>query len=55
MCSNETKMKFGIVIKLRADNIYDLYFNERWVASRGSYRSILEEARIIIEEELLNS
>ena len=33
----------------------DLYFNDRWVASRGSYRSILEEAMAVMEEELLNS
>ena len=41
--SNETVQEFKI--KMRADNVYDLYINGQWVASRGHYENILEEIR----------
>ena len=43
--NNSTIKRFDITIKLRGDNVYDLYFNDEWVASRGSYENILNEAK----------
>ena len=51
--NNETMKKFEITIKLRRDNVYDLYMNDQWIASRGSYENILDEARNVIEKSLL--
>lgn len=51
--NNDTIKKFDIAIKLRGDHVYDLYFNDEWVASRGHYESILNEAKNIIENELI--
>ena len=51
--NNETVKKFDITIKLRGDNVYDLYFDGQWVASRGSCDNILDEARNVIEKSLL--
>ena len=52
--NNKTIERFDITIKLRGDNVYDLYINNEWVASRGSYWGILNEAKAIIENELIN-
>ena len=52
--NNETIKRFDIVIKLRGDNIYDLYLNGKWIASRGSCENILDEARNAIKDLLLN-
>lgn len=51
--NNETKKRFDLTIKLRGDNVYDLYLNGKWVASRGGYEGILDEARLAIKEHLL--
>ena len=51
--NNKTIKKFDITIKLRGDNVYDLYLNGEWVASRGSHDGILDEARKAIKESLL--
>ena len=51
--NNETIKRFDITIKLRGDNVYDLYMNGKWVASRGGYESILDEARSAIKDCLL--
>ena len=51
--SNETVKRFDLTIKLRGDNVYDLYFNDEWVASRGHYENILDEAKAVIKKELL--
>lgn len=53
--SNKTMKRFDITIKLREDNVYDLYFGDEWVASRGHYENILDEAKKIIEQRLLNN
>ena len=53
--NNSTIKRFDITIKLRGDNVYDLYFNDQWVASRGSYENILGEAKKLIENDLLNN
>lgn len=51
--NNETMMRFDITIKLRGDNVYDLYIDGKWIASRGSHENILDEARAAIKERLL--
>lgn len=51
--SNETMKRFDITLKLRGDNVYDLYINGEWVSSRGNCDNILEEAKIAIKKELL--
>ena len=53
--NNKTIKRFDITIKLRGDNVYDLYFNNEWAASRGSYDSILNDAKKIIEKSLIDS
>ena len=50
--NNETIKKFNIMIKLRGDNVYDLYMDGEWIASRGSCDSIVDEARNAIKESL---
>ena len=45
--NNKTIHEF--TIKLRGDNVYDLYVNDKWVASRGHYENILEEIRDAIK------
>lgn len=52
--NNETVKKFDITIKLRGDNVYDLYMNNDWIASRGSCDGILDEARNAIKDSLIN-
>lgn len=51
--NNETIKRFDITIKLRGDNVYDLYFNDEWVGSRGSYDHILDDAKKVIESSLI--
>ena len=50
--NNETIKRFDITIKLRGDNVYDLYLNGQWVASRGSAEKIIDEVRSIVGESL---
>ena len=45
--NNKTVHEF--TIKLRGDNVYDLYVDNQWVASRGHYENILDEIRGAIE------
>ena len=51
--SNETIKKFDITIKLRGDNVYDLYIDGNWMASRGSCETILDEVRNAVKKSLL--
>ena len=44
--------KFEWKIKLRCDNVYDLYLDDRWIVSRGSYEGILEELKTLMEENV---
>jgi hypothetical protein len=37
-----------IKIKQRGDGVYDLYFDDKWIASQGHYENILE----VIREEI---
>lgn len=52
--NNKTIKRFDITIKLRGDNVYDLYFNDEWVSSRGSYNGILDDAKKVIENSYIN-
>ena len=51
--SNETIKRFDIIIKLRGDNVYDLYIDNEWVASRGSYEGILDDVRAEMKRSLI--
>lgn len=51
--NNETVKKFDIKIKLRGDNVYDLYLDGRWIASRGRCDAILEELCTVVKDSLL--
>ena len=53
--NNETIKRFDITIKLRGDNVYDLYLGGKWIASRGNCESILDEARNVIKDSLINN
>lgn len=48
--NNETKFEWKI--KLRFDNVYDLYVNGKWVLSRGGHNNILDELKAIMDAEL---
>ena len=50
--SNETIKKFDITVKLRGDNVYDLYIDGKWLASRGSTYGIAEEVKKAMMERL---
>ena len=50
--NNETVKKFDITIKLRGDNVYDLYINDEWITSRGSCENILDEVRNEVRKSL---
>ena len=52
--NNETIKKFDITIKLRGDNVYDLYIDNSWISSRGSCDGILDDARSAIKSSLIN-
>ena len=52
--NNETIKRFDVIIKLRGDNVYDLYVNNEWITSRGNCDIILDEARKVIKSELIN-
>ena len=53
--SNETVKRFDIIIKLRGDNVYDLYMDGKWIASRGCCDNIVEEAKIAIRKSLIDN
>lgn len=48
--ANKTVHNF--TIKLREDRVYDLYFDGKWVVSRGSYENILVELKTLMEENV---
>ncbi|MEE1084321.1 MAG: hypothetical protein UH850_11410 [Paludibacteraceae bacterium] len=45
--NNKTVQEF--TVKMRGDNVYHLYIDGKWVASRGHYENILDELRKEIE------
>jgi len=40
----------NFTIKLRGDNVYDLYVDGKWAVSRGSYLNIIDELSKIIKD-----
>ena len=50
--NNETIKRFDVTIKLRGDNVYDLYLDGKWIASRGSCENIVDEAKNAIKSAL---
>lgn len=52
--NNKTVKEFNIKIKLRGDNVYDLYLDGEWVACRGAYDNIVDEVRNVVKESLYN-
>lgn len=50
--NNETVKKFDITIKLRGDNVYDLYIDKNHISSRGSFEHVLDEIRNEIRKSL---
>ena len=53
--NNETIKRFDITIKLRGDNVYDLYLNGDWIASRGSCDNIVDEVKHAVKNALLTN
>lgn len=51
--NNETVKKFDITLKLRGDNVYDLYVDGEWVTSRGSSDNALDEVKEVIRQSFL--
>lgn len=51
--SNETVKRFDIMIKLRGDNVYDLYIDGEHTSSRGNCDALLDDAKVVIREKLL--
>ena len=45
------KTKHNYLIKFRESGVYDLYVDKKWVVSRGSYQSMLEELKNIIASQ----
>ena len=52
--NNETIKKFDIMIKLRGDNVYDLYVGGEWVTSRGSCDKVLDDVNNIVKQSLIS-
>ena len=40
-----------IEIKLRGDNVYDIYVNEQWIGAAGYYMKALDMVREYFERE----
>lgn len=53
--NNETVKKFDITIKLRGDNVYDLYIDKNHISSRGSCEHILDEVRNELKKSLYDN
>lgn len=49
------KTKHNYLIKFRENGVYDIYVDKKWVVSRGSYQSMLEELKNIIESDDYNT
>lgn len=51
--NNKTIKKINITIKLRGDNVYDLYVDDELLASRGSYDGIVDEVKKAMKKSLI--
>ena len=47
--NNKTDRK--IMIKRRGDGVYDIYFNDTWVESRGSAASVAKRVEELLAED----
>ena len=50
--NNKTVKKLNITIKLRGDNVYDLYVDGSWVSSHGNCEKVLEDIGELVATEL---
>lgn len=48
--ANKTVHEFKI--KLREDRVYDLYLDKKLIISRGSLDGIMEELKVLMEENV---
>ena len=48
--ANKTVHEFKI--KLREDRVYDLYLDKKLIISRGSFEGIIEELKVLMEENV---
>lgn len=48
MRNNETQ--FEVKIKLRGDDVFDIYADDKWVVSRGHIDNVLDELRVILTD-----
>lgn len=48
MGNNETQ--FEVKIKLRGDDVFDIYVDGKWVVSRGHIDNVLDELRVILTD-----
>lgn len=53
MSNNKTVKNFNINIKLRGDNVYDLYINNKWISSNGSYEKVVDDVRNEMHKSLI--
>lgn len=51
--NNETIKKFNITIKLRGDNVYDLYMDGKWVSSHGNCDRLIKDVGDMVKETLM--
>ena len=51
--NNETVKRFDFTIKLRGDDVYDLYLNEEYITHSGSFEKILDEVKKVMRYEFL--
>lgn len=51
--NNKTVKKFEITIKLRGDNVYDLYMDGKWISSHGNCDKILEDVSDVVKKALM--
>ena len=42
----------NFTIKRRGDHIYDIYVDKKHIVSKGSIESVLEELKVIMEENV---
>lgn len=52
--NNKTIKRFDITIKLRGDNVYDIYLGKEWYCSHGNYLAAAEEIKRLMETVFLN-
>ena len=48
--NNSTVKKVNLTIKLRGDNVYDLYVDNKWVASYGSCDATLKDVNNLVAD-----